>query len=375
MSKIVIEEDHFLKIVRVILDPDATDAHRRAVVDFFAHDQPDFPTWCAHLRARIPGLFPARVVFVADEAEMRAELADADGLVVESFRVGEEALAGAGRLAVVQKFGTIASNIDAAACERRGIKVERLRRIGNVAVAEQAFALLLALAKRICALNGVVTEAALNAAGYRVRPRSPHIGYSNFAGITGLGTLHGATLGIVGLGEVGREVAQRAAAFGMKILYFQRSRIAAADEQAFGAQYVALADLMARSDYILVQLPLNAATRGIIGRDLLRRVRPGAVLVNVARAELIDRAAVIEALDSGRLAGFGLDVGYAEPTDPDDPLLRYRDGNVILMPHTAIGARANALADLEQLCVNLADAIAQRAGAPKPAASAPATSC
>ena len=122
------------------------------------------------------------------------------------------------RLAVVQKFGTLTANIDLAACAARGVAVETLHRMVNVAVAEQAFALLLALAKRIVEFNGVVEERALRAAGYKVRPRqSRYIGYSNFAGITGLKTVHGATLGIVGFGEVGREVAHRARAFAMKV--------------------------------------------------------------------------------------------------------------------------------------------------------------
>ncbi len=361
MPKIVIEDDHFLKIVPVILDPETSAEHRQAVADFFAHDEPDFLGWCERLRARIPGLYPARVVFAANENDLRGKLADAEGLVVESFKIDEAALAAAPRLAIAQKFGTNTSNIDLAACARRGIAVEPLRRRVNVAVAEQAFALLLALAKRVCELAGLVEERALAEAGFRVRPRQPrYIGYSNFAQVTGLRTLFGSTLGIVGLGEIGREVAQRASAFGMDILYHQRRRIAVADEEAFGASYVPLPELMERSDSILVQLPLNDSTRGLIGPDLLRRIKPGALLVNVARAELIDRAALLEALDSGRLGGLGLDVGYAEPAQPDDPLLSYKKGNVILLPHTAIGARANALWDLERLCLNLCGAIAVR---------------
>ena len=89
----------------------------------------------------------------------------------------------------------------------------------------------------------------------------------------------------------------------------QRRRLPADDEAALGARYVSLPELMARSDYVVVQLPLNDETRGIIGRDLIERTKPGAMLVNVARAELIDRDAVVAALASGRLAGFGLDVG------------------------------------------------------------------
>jgi lactate dehydrogenase-like 2-hydroxyacid dehydrogenase len=359
MTRIVIEEDHFLKIVPVVLDPATPEAHRRAVADFFAHDEPDFLGWCGLLQQRLPGLYPAEVAFAGDETDLAAKIADADGVVVESFRIDDTVLSAAPRLAVVHKFGTITANIDLAACAKRGVAVATLRRMVNVAVAEQACALMLALAKRIGEFNGVVEEAALRDAGLRVRPRqSRYIGYSNFAGITGLKTLLGATLGIVGFGEVGREVARRARAFEMEVVYFQRTPLDATTERKLGVRYFPLNDLMAHADYVVVQLPSNDSTRGLIGRDALARIKPGAVLIDVARPELIDQDALIDALETGRLGGLGLDVLYTEPADPSEPLLRYRDRNMILMPHTAIGARANALHDVETLCVNLWRAIA-----------------
>jgi len=352
---ILIEEDHFLKIVPVILDPSTSPAHRQAVADFFAHDVPDFEGWCAGLRARLPGLFPARVSLVGNAAGLREAIAGADAVVVESLVVDRGALDAATRLRIVHKFGAVAGNVDAAACRERGIDVAILPRRVNVAVAEQCFALMLALAKRVCALDGLVERSRLEAAGYSIRPRAgAFVGYSNFARVAGLKTLQGATLGIVGLGEIGREVARRAAAFDMRTLYFQRRRLDAATEDALGAQHVPLHELMAQSDYVVVQLPLNDGTRGIIDRAALVRMKPGALLINCARAELVDHGALCDALDAGRLGGLGLDVGYAEPADPDDPLLRQRGrGRVILMPHTAVGGRENALFDLECLCVNL----------------------
>jgi glyoxylate reductase len=354
MPRIVIEEDHFLKIVPVVLDPATPLPHQRAVADFFAHDEPDFLGWCRRLQERLPGLYPAQVVFAEDQADLAAKIVEADGVVVESLVIDAAVLARAPRLAVVQKFGTITANIDLSACAARGVVVETLHRMVNVAVAEQAFALLLALAKRIVEFNGVVEEAALRAAGYKVRPRqSRYIGYSNFAGITGLRTVHGSTLGIIGFGEIGREVARRARAFAMKVVYFQRTPLTTATELELGAHFLPFGELMSQADYILVQLPLNLGTRGLIGREALARIKPGAVLIDVARAELIDHDALVEALAGGRLGGLGLDVGYTEPADPKEPLLRHRAGNVILMPHTAVGARANALHDVETLCLNL----------------------
>src|SRR4029077_4326414 len=100
MSTLLIEEDHFLKIVPVILDPDIPDAHRRAVADFFAHDVPDFLGWCEQLRARMPGLYPTRVVWAADEADFLVKLPDADATIVESFPVDHAALTTAPRLKI-----------------------------------------------------------------------------------------------------------------------------------------------------------------------------------------------------------------------------------------------------------------------------------
>jgi phosphoglycerate dehydrogenase-like enzyme len=365
MTRIVIEEDHFLKIVPVVLDPATPEAHRRAVADFFAHDEPDFLGWCGRLQRRLPGLYPAEVVFAADDADLREKIPDADGVVVESFCIDNEVLALASRLAIVHKFGTITTNIDVEACAKRGIAVATLRRMVNVAVAEQACVLMLALAKRIGQFNGVVEETALRDAGLRVRSRqSRYIGYSNFAGITGLRTLLGATLGIIGFGEVGREVARRARAFEMEVVYFQRTPLTAMVERDLGVRYLPLSELMEQADYVLVQLPSNDSTRGLIDRNALARIKPGAMLIDVARPELIDHDALVEALESGRLGGLALDVLYTEPADPAEPLLRYRDRNVILMPHTAVAARANALHDVETLCVNLWRAIASPADPP-----------
>jgi phosphoglycerate dehydrogenase-like enzyme len=260
----------------------------------------------------------------------------------------------------VQRFGAAPTGIDVEACKEHGVAVFTLRRIVNVAVAEQVFALLIALSKRIVEFNHVVTAEQLRAAGYPVRPYDRrHIGGSNYGRIPGLRTLHGATVGIVGLGEIGREVAMRANAFEMSILYHQRSRLAPADEMALGARHVSLHELMANSDYIVVQLPLTDSTRGIIDRKALEVLKPGAILINAARAHLVDRDALVEALASGRLAGLGMDIGYAEPADPDDPLLKFDKGNVILQPHLAIGDRRNGLDDLRQLCLNLWRATAE----------------
>jgi phosphoglycerate dehydrogenase-like enzyme len=133
----------------------------------------------------------------------------------------------------------------------------------------------------------------------------------------------------------------------MKIVYYQRNRIPATEEWVLGASYAPLDEVLARSDFFSVNVPMTPATRGMIGAKELGKLKPGAIVINVARAEIIDRAALLAALDQRRIGGFGLDVGYDEPAKPDDRLLGY--DNVLLTPHTAIAGRDNGLADMEEM--------------------------
>jgi phosphoglycerate dehydrogenase-like enzyme len=349
--RILVELDHFLRILAVILDPQAPEEHRRAVADFQAHDIPDFEARCEQFRRQIPGLYPAEVRFAADQAELMAQIPDADVVVVESLQLDEAAVAKMKRSAIVQKFGAISSNIDSAACAKRRIPVLNLPRRGNVAVAEQAFGLMMALGKEIARYNRVVTAEQWKARDLPIRSYDRrYTGGSNYARIPGLRLLAGATVGIVGFGEVGREIARRANAFAMSVVYYQRTRLGGAEELSFGARYAELRELMQISDYIIVQLPLNVSTQGIIGHKELEAVKPGAMLVNTARAALVDRAALLAALQSGRLGGLAMDVGYEEPWRADDPLLTLKHDNIIITPHTAVAHREVGLADLEALC-------------------------
>ncbi len=213
---------------------------------------------------------------------------------------------------------------------------------------------MIALSKRIVEFNHVVTAEQLRAAGYPVRSYDRrYIGGSNYGRIPGLRTLHGSTIGIVGLGEIGREVAVRANAFEMSVLYHQRSRLPPADEMALGARHVPLLELMANSDYIVVQLPLNDSTRGIIGAQGARSGQAGRdPRQRRARPSRGPRCPGRGAASRDGLRGLGMDIGYAEPADPDDPLLTFDKGNVILQPHLAIAHRVNGLNDMRQLCLN-----------------------
>lgn len=354
---IVAEDDPFTRLIQIVLDPTTSEERRSAFADFMSVDDPDFAGWCQRVRAGSPGLDPAEVRMVTSEAEMRANLGDAVALVVEGFHVGREDLAAAGQLKAVQKYGAILRNIDTAACAARGVKVLALRRRANVSCAEHTFALMLALARKLDRLIGTVTLDRIEAAGYSFRPFDRrHTPGANYARVTGLRPLHGSTVGIIGLGEIGREIARRAAAFEMCVLYYQRSRLPESEERQFHATYAPLNALLAESDWIVPQVPRTPATRGLLGRAELTQIKPGACIVNVADANVIDRGALIEALRSGRLGGFALDPAYQEPMANDDELLRL--DNVIITPHMGGSPRFNGLNDLEELITGLARAVA-----------------
>jgi phosphoglycerate dehydrogenase-like enzyme len=284
---------------------------------------------------------------------MRRHLRSASGLVVEALPVGPSELVAAPHLRVVQKFGINLRNIDRPACAARGIEVLTLRRRANVSCAEHALMLMLMLARRAREVDGLITASRLGAAGLDYRPfdRS-HTANANWPRIPGLRTLNEATVGIIGVGEIGREVAARAAAFGMRVHYHQRNRLPIDEERSLQAHFVALETLLAGSDFVVVAVSGGSQTRHLLDGDRLALTKRGAFIVNIARADVVERAALIELLASNHLGGFALDPLYEEPGRDDDELLRF--ANVILTPHTAAQPRFNALRDIEDLVDGLA---------------------
>jgi phosphoglycerate dehydrogenase-like enzyme len=355
---LVVEDDPFLRLVGIVLDP-ATSAERHAAyADFFAHDEPDFDGYLARVRARIGTFFPCQVKLVDTPADMHASLPGARGLIVESLRVGVDELAVGADLVAVQKYGALPRNIDAAACATRGIKVLTFRRRANIACAEVAITLILTLAKKMHRLAGRISAEQLAAEGYPYKPFDRrHTPNSNWARIPGVRMLHDSTLGIIGLGEIGREIVLRAAAFGMRILYYQRTRLPQAQEQQLALTYAPLERLLAESDWVVPQVPGGPSTRHLIDRARLAQMKPGACLVNISRADLVDRDALIEALRSGRLGGFALDPLYEAPGRSDDELLGFR--NVVLSPHIAGSPRSNGLDDIADMLAGLAKEMMQ----------------
>ena len=224
-------------------------------------------------------------------------------------------------LKVISNFGVGVDHIDLAAARARGIPVGNTPHILDGATADMTFALLLTAAR-----NLVIGERYARSADFIHYDPNILIGSE----------VHGATLGIIGMGNIGRQVARRARGFDMTVLYHNRARNLQAEAE-LGAAYVTLPELLQRADYVTLNLPLTAETRGIIGRAQLQQMRPTAWLINVARGGVVDHDALVEALEQHWIAGAALDVTEPEPLPRDHPLLRM--DNAIIAPHLGSATR------------------------------------
>lgn len=250
---------------------------------------------------------------VVDGEPAGAALAEAEVLIVRGTRVDADALDRAGRLRAIARTGAGYDNLDVEAATRRGVPIVYAPGIGSRPIAEGALALILAATKRLRELGDAVERA----------------NWASRYEIVGL-DLEGACIGIVGLGAIGRRVAQLCDALGMRVIAHDP---AARETTPGDVELVSLAGLVARADVITLHCALNDATRGLIDRKLLSRVRPGTVLVNVARGEIVESEDVLaDALASGRLSAVALDVFPTEP--PQFRHRLYSDPRVICTPHS-----------------------------------------
>lgn len=248
----------------------------------------------------------------ADRADLLAQLADADGLVVRSAtQVDAELLAAAPRLRVIGRAGIGVDNIDVEAATAAGIIVVNAPQANVISAAEHALALLLSQARFIPRADSSL--------------RSGVWDRSSFQGVE----LHGKTLGVIGLGRIGTLVAQRALAFGMHLIAYDPY---VTDERArrLGVEMVDLDELLGRSDFITIHLPMTPDTAGLLGKEALSRVKPGVRIVNAARGGILDEDALAEAIREGRVAGAALDVFTSEPLT-DSPLFSMPE--VVVTPH------------------------------------------
>ncbi len=253
---------------------------------------------------------------VADQATLLRKLQHADGLVCQlTDAVTREAIAAAPRLKVISQIAVGYDNIDVVAAHERGIVVTNTPDVLTESTADLTFALLLGAARRVGE-----AERFLRAGQWR------RWDIDLLAGID----VCQKTLGIVGMGRIGRAVARRAQGFSMRILYSSPRPLPAAEERALMAQHVPLRTLLQNSDFVSLHVPCNDATRGLIGIEELSAMKRGAFLINTSRGPVVHEAALVAALEEGLLGGAGLDVFEHEPTV--HPGLLSRD-DVLLLPH------------------------------------------
>ncbi len=234
----------------------------------------------------------------------------ADAIISRQGRITAAAMDASPRLRVVARHGVGVDDVDLAAAAARGIMVTRAPGSNAVQVAEHAMAMMLALIKDLPGWSAAVAGGGWRGSDGRTRD------------------VAGLRLGLFGCGAIGREAAHRAAAFGMVVTAFTRSPAADGIARA-----KSLEALLEASDVLSVHAPLDPSTRGAIGAAALARLPRGAIVVNTSRGGIVDEAALLAALDSGHLAGAGLDVFGPEPPAPENPLRRHP--RVIATPHVA----------------------------------------
>jgi glyoxylate reductase len=271
---------------------------------------------------------------------LRREAAEADGLVcLLTDRIDAALLAACPRLRVVASCSVGLDHVDLAAARAHGVRVGHTPGVLTETTADLAFALLLAAARRVAEGDRYVREG-------RWRTWEPDLLLGR--------DVHGATLGVVGLGAIGRAVARRAAGFGMRVLGWSRS-----GRPVAGVEPVPLERLLAESDFVSLHVALAKETERLIDAGALARMKPGAILVNTTRGPVVDEAALVQALTSGRLAAAGLDVYEREPLPSGSPLLALP--NVVLLPHVGSASVATRTRMADLTVANLLAALAGEA--------------
>ncbi|MBM7060067.1 D-glycerate dehydrogenase [Pseudomonas sp. UL073] len=273
-------------------------------------------------------------------AQFAAALPRAHGLLGVGRRLGRDSLATAESLEVVSSISVGYDNYDVDYLSERGILLTNTPDVLTESTADLAFALLMSAARRVAELD------AWTRAGNWTRTLGPELFGSD---------VHGKTLGIVGLGNIGAAIARRGhLGFGMPVLYSGNSRKPALEQQ-LGAQYRSLEALLAEADFVCIVVPLSAQTRQLIGRRELALMKPGAILVNIARGAVIDEAALTDALQRRQIRGAGLDVYEQEPL-ATSPLFQLP--NVVCLPHIGSATHETRQAMADRAVDNLLAALA-----------------
>jgi phosphoglycerate dehydrogenase-like enzyme len=270
------------------------------------------------IRSELPPGFDMYGLRQGDHAEMEKAVEDADFVV--ALKVDASLVSKMRKVKLIQYHGVgYHKSIDIAACQTAGIPVAFTPDGNTIEVAEHIIMVMLALYRKLIVVHNAMVHGKWLMWDLR----------------QGMFNLCGKTIGIVGFGRIGQETARKLQPFDVKVIYHDVQRPAAGVEEALGASYLPLAELVRSCDALVLCVPGTAQTSGLISRDLLAQMKPSAILVNVARGDVVDEQALVEALQTGRLAGAALDVFTKEPLPADSPLAKL--DNVILTPHIGSG--------------------------------------
>ncbi len=303
---------------------------------------PGYDQAAADLAADYPKL---KLLCASDSVDAAALASDAvAGLIAQTASVDAALLEALPNLKVALKLGRSYFNIDAAALRARGIDFGCVPRKGPNCVAELALTLILALSKDLVVGNEAVSLGAFRYRGLKPEKTAERKIAFHWMHDTRVHEVVGKTLGIIGMGEIGCELARRASVLGMKNIYYKRRPLSAELEAAFDATYTELDDLLRESDYVCVATPQTPETEGLLGAAQIALMKESAYIVNIARGGIIDEEAMIAALQEDRIAGAGLDVFVYEPLPADSPLCSL--DNVILCPHIGGGTGSNRTIEL-----------------------------
>lgn len=287
------------------------------------------------LREFLPEGFALTHGTARGDAHMKEIIAEADYAIAGQVGVNREVLSAARKLKLLHKWGVGVDNLDLDAAREFGIRIARTTGSNAVPVAEFALGLTLSALRFIS-----YGHAELKKGEWRG---------GRLPGETFM--LSGKTVGIIGFGAIGQNLARLLKGFGCTILYNKRRPLDAAEEAAIGAKFAAMPELLAHSDVISLNCPLTPETANLIDREAFKAMKRTAVLVNVARGGVMVEADLIEALNAGEIAGAAMDVFETEPLPPDSPLLKVE--KLVVTPHLAAIAADNFAPVVKRMFANM----------------------
>lgn len=314
-----------------------------------------FEGFADFLRERQPEELEIELVQPEDDSidAMLAIVPEADvliaGLAGQQRAVVRHVFEDAVRLKLLQKLGSRAEGVDVDAAREAGVPVSLIPAPAHVACAEHAILLMLAVSRKLIASHRAVADGK----GGKPGTQATEPCY-NWAGLEGIGSLAGKTLGLIGMGDIAVEVAWRANAFDMDVIYYDEEPLPEEEADELGARLVGLDDLLIDADIVSLHAALTPTTEGLLDAEHLGLMKPTAILINTARGGIVDERALARMLREGQLAGAGIDAWAAEPPSKLNPLLKL--DNVVATPHVAAGTLPPAVT-FETLLPNILAAL------------------